>query len=261
MDLSGGEDIEENMLCEGSNSVDNILKTNDISTQNLPNSEKNLDDYANSSDSLSSSVSLSDSDLTSTDSEDSLALSESESITDVTPLNSPYCDSPLYQNKLPEHKLEDRNINPRNFDSGGMREGCSAPVVNVLMQAIAKLEIEAKKAEQPTVRVSPVRRRTVSYGGEDIKKVEQENHRLFKRLISQQNRVRTMHSSTGQPSQKSLSIKHQDLVKSDGDISVFMLAEATVDIFCIVFPMFSEQAKKLIFQGVDTMRFCSLSCV
>ncbi|GIX97265.1 hypothetical protein CEXT_513131 [Caerostris extrusa] len=146
MDLSGDEDIEENMLCEGSNSVDNILKTNDISTQNLPNSETNLDDYANSSDSLSSSVSLSDSDLTSTDSDDSLALSESESITDVTPLNSPYCDSPLYQNKLPEHKLEDRNINPRNFDSGGMREGCSAPVVNVLMQAIAKLEIEAKKS-------------------------------------------------------------------------------------------------------------------
>ncbi|GIX97263.1 hypothetical protein CEXT_513121 [Caerostris extrusa] len=29
-----------------------------------------------------------------------------------------------------------------------------------------------------------------------------------------------MHSSTGQPSQKSLSIKHQDIVKSDGDISV-----------------------------------------
>lgn len=64
-----------------------------------------FDDLIN--DSISS-ASMSDSDLTSTDSDDSLALSESESITDVTPLNSPYCDSPL----PPGRQVEDKNKVP-----------------------------------------------------------------------------------------------------------------------------------------------------
>ncbi|GFU58873.1 uncharacterized protein NPIL_231131 [Nephila pilipes] len=210
--------LEENKLGKGNSIVDkNITVSSDSSSQNEQNSptEMNTDDYINNSDSLSSSASISD--LTSTDSEDSLALSESESITDVTPLNSPYCDSPLSQSRLMDHKLEDKSS--RNYDNVEIRQGCCPPEVNVLMKAIEKLELEAKKAEQSSVRITPVRRRTVSCGSEDVKRMEQENNRLFKRVISQQSRIRTMYPTSSQPSRKSLSNKQQDLVKSDGDIS------------------------------------------
>ncbi|GBM07993.1 hypothetical protein AVEN_71442-1 [Araneus ventricosus] len=212
-----GDKMEEKMHCKNSSLADK--KLNDISSQNRQDSvnlEKSLDDFINNSD---SSASMSDSDLSLTDSDDSLALSESESITDVTPLNSPYYDSPLCQSRVSEHKLEDRSINPnRNLESGMKRDGCDPPEANILMQAIEKLEIEAKKGEQPTSRGSSSRRRTLSCGGEDVKRIEQENQRLFKRVIAQQNRMRALYSSPNQPCWKNM--KHPDLVKSDGDISV-----------------------------------------
>lgn len=222
MTCNGGAEstLEENKLGMINNIVDkNITLSSDSSPQNGLNSasETNSDECINNSDSLSSSASISDSDLTSTDSDDSLALSESESITDVTPLNSPYCDSPLSQSRLLDHKAEDKSS--RSYDNVEVRQGCCPPEVNVLMKAIEKLEIEAKKAEQSTVRVTPVRRRTVSCGSEDVKRMEQENNRLFKRVISQQSRIRTMYPTSSQPCRKSLNNKHQDLVKSDGDIS------------------------------------------
>ncbi|GFR15929.1 uncharacterized protein TNCT_546852 [Trichonephila clavata] len=211
--------LDENKLGMRNSIVDkNSTVSSDSSPQNGQNSasEMNLEEYINNSDSLSSSASISDSDLTSTDSEDSLALSESESITDVTPLNSPYCDSPLCQSRLLDHKAEDKSS--RNYDNLEMRQGCP-PEVNVLMKAIEKLEIEAKKAEQSAVRITPTRRRTVSCGSEDVKRMEQENNKLFKRVISQQSRIRTIYPTSSQSCRKSLNNKHQDLVKSDGDIS------------------------------------------
>ncbi|KAF8784280.1 uncharacterized protein LOC129958339 isoform X1 [Argiope bruennichi] len=215
-----GEEMEEKLRHKNSSLTDKTL--NDISSQDKQdcvNLEKSLDEFINNGDSLSSSASMSDSDLTSTDSDDSLALSESESITDVTPLNSPYCDSPLCQSRLSEYKLEDRSVNPtRNLDSGKKSDGCDPPEVNILMQAIEKLEIEAKKGEQPNPRGSSSRRRTVSCGGEDVKRIDQENQRLFKRVIAQQNRMRAMYSCPNQSCWKNM--KHPDLVKSDGDISV-----------------------------------------
>lgn len=184
-------------------------------------SERN-DDINQSSDSLSSSASISDSDLTSTDSDDSLALSESESITDVTPLNSPYCDSPLPQNRHIDFKSEDKNLsNPcRNAEYDASGDNCHRPEMNVLMKAIEKLELEAKNNSEFGFRESLMRRRAASFSNEEAKRIEQENQRLFKRVISQQNRIRAIYSTPNQPSSKSISFRHQDLVKSDGDISV-----------------------------------------
>lgn len=174
----------------------------------IPINDPTLDDFINNCDSLSSSASMSDSDLTSTDSDDSLALSESESITDVTPLNSPYCDSPLPQSRLLELKSsEERN-------KIAMRDS-TPPEVNVLMKAIEKLEVEAKKSERSQ------RRRAVSCGVEEGIRIDQENQKLFKKVISQQSRMRSMYPSTSQPSRKNISMnRHQDIVKSDGDVSV-----------------------------------------
>lgn len=206
-----GEDIlENNLLDKNIKPIDESpISALDSSERSepIPINDPTLDDYINNADSLSSSASFSDSDLTSTDSDDSLALSESESITDVTPLNSPYCDSPLPQSRLLELKSEERNKIP-------IRES-PPPEVNVLMKAIEKLEVEAKKSERSQ------RRRTVSCGVEEGIRIEQENQKLFKKVISQQSRMRFMYPSTSQPSRKNLSMnRHQDIVKSDGDVSV-----------------------------------------
>ncbi|KFM58527.1 hypothetical protein X975_00240, partial [Stegodyphus mimosarum] len=173
------------------------------------------DDIRNNSDSLSSSASISDSDLTSTDSEDSLALSESESITDVTPLNSPYCDSPLPQSRHADHKTDDKSSeNSSRVELTGARSNCCPPEVNILIKAIEKLEMETEKgSEQAGVHSSNIRKKA----GEELKRNEQENQRLFKRVISQ-SRMRSMYGQTGY--KNFTTGKLQDLVKSDSDISI-----------------------------------------
>lgn len=193
------------------------IKINELVGTNV--SDRNVEDLNQSSDSLSSSASLSDSDLTSTDSEDSLALSESESITDVTPLNSPYCDSPLPSRNI-DLKSDDRNFpNPcRNYDYDGSGDNCHRPEVNVLMKAIEKLE--ATNSSEFDYRETMMRRRAASLSNDESKKIELENQRLFKRVISKQNRMRSMYSTSNLPVGKNQSCKHQESMKSDGDISV-----------------------------------------
>lgn len=204
------------------------IKLNELVSINP--SDKNVEELNQSSDSLSSSASLSDSDLTSTDSEDSLALSESESITDVTPLNSPYCDSPIPQSRNIDAKSEDRNFsNPsRNYDYDGSGDNCHRPEVNVLMKAIEKLE--ATHSSEFDFRETMMRRRAASLSSEESKKIEMENQRLFKRVISKQNRMRAMYSASSLPPGKS-PCKHQEAVMSDSDIPVCFSIKAFLYIF------------------------------
>lgn len=175
-------------------------------------SERNADDINQSSDSLSSSASISDSDLTSTDSDDSLAISESESITDVTPLNSPYCDSPLPQGKS-------ITSSSRNIDFDGSSDNCYRPEMNVLMKAVEKLELEAKNNPEFGFRESIMRGRAASLSNEESKRIDQENQRLFKRVIAQQNRMKSMYATSYQPTSK-ISCKHQESTKHDADTAV-----------------------------------------
>lgn len=199
-------------------------KQTDLADKNA--SERNIDDTNQSSgDSLSSSASMTDSDLTSTDSDDSLALSESESITDVTPLNSPYCDSPLSQSRLIDYKSEDK-VFADVCKNDTAKESSHHPEMNVLMKAIEKLELEAKNNTEYGIRESVVRRRGASFSNEEAKKIELENQRLFKRVISQQNRIRSICTVPG----KNISCKNQGLVKSDGDIAVCFM-------FSVYFPL------------------------
>ena len=208
--LSSNRSAEVSVCCKFGD-----IKLNEFVGTNV--TERNAEDLNQSSDSLSS---LSDSDLTSTDSEDSLALSESESITDVTPLNSPYCDSPLPQNRNIDAKSDDRNFpNPcRNYDYDSSGDNCHRPEVNVLMKAIEKLE--ATHSSEFDFRETMMRRRAASLSSEESKKIELENQRLFKRVISKQNRMRSMYSASNLPPGKTSSCKHQELMKNDGDNTV-----------------------------------------
>ncbi|KAG8186942.1 hypothetical protein JTE90_028241 [Oedothorax gibbosus] len=205
MAFGGCDGLKTNMIDHKTvKDPDKILAPADSFDQSEP-SDPTFDDIIN--DSISSSSSMSDSDLTSTDSDDSLALSESESITDVTPLNSPYCDSPLPPNRLVEDKNKARE---------SVTPGTGPPEMNVLIKAIEKLEVETKKSEQAPSKSQ--RRRTVSCGVEEGLRIEQENQKLFKRVISQQSRMRAMYPSTSQPSRKNLSNNRRlEMSKDDGD--------------------------------------------
>lgn len=174
-----------------------------------------------------SSVSVTDSDGVSSLSEDSMeGLSESESITDVTPLHSPYmCDSPVPTNKLSRSKLalpESSNVNgigkaesSSGSDSdesafGAKRKGSvkfagkvrlgagkqqkDSVDIQLLVDAIRQLE--AHQCDQPsavrTRRCDPPSmakgRKNMSFTNEEVQKIDRENQRLLKRILAQQNR-------------------------------------------------------------------------
>lgn len=222
--LKNKEEVEK----ENIRNMDDLVScsTNDRTLSEVdkyvPDENDDDDDVNLSSDSLSSSASVSDSDLTSTDSDDSLALSESESITDVTPLNSPYCDSPIPQSKHIEYPPEDKNPS-RDVDSA-VSGGSHRPEVNVLMKAIEKLELEAKSNSELGNRDNVQQRKAPPFSNEETKKIEQENQRLLKRVISQQNRIRSIYSTSNASGTKAIPCRHQELVKSDGDISYNVLS-------------------------------------
>lgn len=144
-------------------------------------------------------------------------LSESESITDVTPLHSPYmCDSPVPAVKLPVSKLtmqataaasdsSSGSESDRSSFSGARRKSAVAagrvrlgtkhhqrePVdLQLLVDAIRRLE--AHQCEQSRARKeAPVKgRKNMSFSNEEVQRIDRENQRLFKRILAQQNRPR-----------------------------------------------------------------------
>ncbi|XP_075544205.1 uncharacterized protein LOC142578652 isoform X1 [Dermacentor variabilis] len=155
-------------------------------------------------------------------------LSESESITDVTPLHSPYmCDSPVPVMKLPVSKLtmSEAGINgvsrsgdsssgsdsDRSSFSGARRKRSSAvplpgkvrlgskhqqrePVdLQLLVDAIRRLEAhQCEQGQANRARKEPRAkgRKNMSFSNEEVQRIDRENQRLLKRILAQQNRPR-----------------------------------------------------------------------
>ncbi|XP_065310427.2 cilia- and flagella-associated protein 97-like [Dermacentor albipictus] len=155
-------------------------------------------------------------------------LSESESITDVTPLHSPYmCDSPVPVMKLPVSKLtmSEAGINgvsrsgdsssgsdsDRSSFSGARRKRSSAgplpgkvrlgskhqqrePVdLQLLVDAIRRLEAhQCEQGQANRAREEPRAkgRKNMSFSNEEVQRIDRENQRLLKRILAQQNRPR-----------------------------------------------------------------------
>uniref|UniRef100_A0A224Y4B7 Protein containing KIAA1430 domain n=1 Tax=Rhipicephalus zambeziensis TaxID=60191 RepID=A0A224Y4B7_9ACAR len=149
-------------------------------------------------------------------------LSESESITDVTPLHSPYmCDSPVPAMKLPVSKLtmqagcaaatgdsSSGSESDRSSFSGARRKSAVAagkvrlgtkhhqrePVdLQLLVDAIRRLE--AHQCEQSRTsrarKEAPAKgRKNMSFSNEEVQRIDRENQRLLKRILAQQNRPR-----------------------------------------------------------------------
>uniref|UniRef100_A0A2R5L4H6 Cilia- and flagella-associated protein 97 n=1 Tax=Ornithodoros turicata TaxID=34597 RepID=A0A2R5L4H6_9ACAR len=172
-----------------------------------------------------SSVSVTDSDGVSSLSEDSMeGLSESESITDVTPLHSPYmCDSPVPTTKMPISKLalpgstngRERADTSSGSDSDGppydtkrknsvklrgkVRLGTGTKQedsvdLRLLVDAIRQLEahqcdqtssVRTRRCEPSSVAKG---RKNMSFTNEEVQNIDRENQRLLKRILAQQNR-------------------------------------------------------------------------
>ncbi|KAL3235870.1 hypothetical protein MRX96_022378 [Rhipicephalus microplus] len=118
-------------------------------------------------------------------------LSESESITDVTPLHSPYmCDSPVPAVKLPWRQTQKRR-RLRERSAWEPKHHQREPVdLQLLVDAIRRLE--AHQCEQSRARKeAPVKgRKNMSFSNEEVQRIDRENQRLLKRILAQQNRPR-----------------------------------------------------------------------
>lgn len=187
----------------------------EIKCQSTEDCEIDLSSVGNeqeSSESLSSSVSMSDS-------EDSLNISESESITDVTPLHSPYCHSPLPRSKsdirnasMDIELLHSESENPLKFPSNitktkefpktafvrrSMIESKTLDM-NELLEAVKQLESHQRsRIIRPRNCVTPPltrRRKCLSFSNDEICNIDQENQRLFKKLISIHSRKKSKYS-------------------------------------------------------------------
>lgn len=178
------------------------------------NVEKMKDDDNDKEDchSVSSSVSMTDSEESSL-SEDSFdELTESDSITDVTPLTSPCCDSPLpeflktdncqHRRKLNDYSDDkmstDFNVKKRenvkfsdNVQWNSTAESNTVDL-NTLLCAIKQLELEQNKnsSENKPFQAKCLNsaRKNMSFSNEEVRQIDQENQRLLKKILSQQNR-------------------------------------------------------------------------
>lgn len=212
------------------------------------------DDASSSEDtsSQSSSISMSDSDGGSSLSDESFeSLTDSESITDVTPLNSPYfCDSPRPQstcsrlidrpklksrtllNKSPDKEMDyyDDN-NASNSESLARRkkdivrfedeiqpnptssdQTDGSIDLNVLVAAIQKLEVQQNRylnlsksrncstppvgaQSRPLLQRAPCTtsksRKNMSFSNDEVRRIDQENQRLLKKIVTQQSRQKS----------------------------------------------------------------------
>ncbi|KAH9373420.1 hypothetical protein HPB48_009465 [Haemaphysalis longicornis] len=164
-----------------------------------------------------SSVSVTDSDGLSSLSEGSMEdLSESESITDVTPLHSPYmCDSPVPTVKLPLSKLAlpESALNgvargarrrpphavklANKVRLGGKNQPRDSVDLQLLVDAIRRLEAhqceqgQASRARKEAVASNLAKgRKNMSFSNEEVQRIDRENQRLLKRILAQQNRPR-----------------------------------------------------------------------
>ncbi|XP_022257519.1 cilia- and flagella-associated protein 97-like [Limulus polyphemus] len=200
----------------------------------VSNDTKDKSKYENTdkTDRASPTSSLSTSDSDDLTSEDSLdGLSESDSITDVTPLSSPYwCDSPLPQCKsfkrLPCETNESEQNNKESCREGASNEQVIKKQENVkfsesaywqsenfqeldelnqVVEALQALETRSRNErtniKQRNCVTPPVLkgRKNMSFSNQQVHQIDQENQRLLRKILAQQNRSKAQCGSDSRP--------------------------------------------------------------
>lgn len=166
-----------------------------------------------SDDSSISSMSESESDVSSV-SEDSFELDGgSDSMTDVTPLNSPYkCDSPM-PNKLKFQKEKASEIIGKDLKKEGVKfpddldkkdcSKCDAIDIHELLKAVKRLEMgqnintvcRGKSATPSVITQNAKCRKNLSFSNEEVRRIDNDNQVLLKKIVAQQTRQKPRTSS------------------------------------------------------------------
>ncbi|GFT22836.1 hypothetical protein NPIL_274691 [Nephila pilipes] len=170
------------------------------------------DDHEISDDSSISSMS---SESLSSVSEDSFELNESDSMTDVSSLASPYnCYSPT---------LGDQNVKPEKLTKpvgkGLKKEGvkftddvdkqqcakCNNIDFHELVNAMNRLKMKqnvspicAAKCKSPVISHNANCRKNFSFSNAEVRKIDHDNQVLLKKIVAQQNRPKSNHLSSTQ---------------------------------------------------------------
>lgn len=164
------------------------------------------DEIEISDDSSISSMSESESEVSSV-SEDSFELGEeSDSMTDVTPLNSPYkCNSPI-PNRLKFQHVKASEITEKDFKKEGVKfpddldkkdcSKCDAIDIQELLKAVKRLEMgqnintvcRGKSAPPSVITQNAKCRKNLSFSNEEVRRIDNDNQVLLKKIVAQQTR-------------------------------------------------------------------------
>lgn len=166
------------------------------------------DDTEISDDSSLSSMSESESEISS-EGDDSFELNESDSMTDVTPLMSPcLCSSPMPTGKnllsekatgnSPKEAKKEGVKFPEDIDKKECSK-CEAIDLQELLKAVKRLEMgqnlnsvcKEKCVKTPPIITQNVKsRKNMSFSNEEVRRIDNENQILLKKIIAQQNRLK-----------------------------------------------------------------------
>lgn len=153
-----------------------------------------------SSEELSAS-SISDTDVTSSSSEEDSFENpnESDSMTDVSPLPSPYnCDTPDTPQDQSGTNLRVKS-HPLKYGFHNTRCKCQygKASVEALLEAVKRLELAQNSHESSLRKETPVstsrskHKKNMSFSNEQVRQIDHENQRLLKRILVQQHRPKT----------------------------------------------------------------------
>lgn len=198
----------------GKNSPSTSKKRKPVLSPRLKSKIFNYDDNEISDDSSISSMSESESDISSV-SDDSFGLNEeSDSMTDVSPLMTPNkCNSPMPGGS----KLQKEN-SAENILKGTKKEGvkfpdqlehkecpkCNAIDIHELLNAVKRLEIgqnintvcKEKCSTPPIITQNAKCRKNLSFSNEEVRRIDNDNQILLKKIVAQQTRYKPRSSGS-----------------------------------------------------------------
>lgn len=210
------------------------------------------DDNEISDDSSISSMSAS------SESEDSFELDGSDSMTDVSPLPSPYtCYTPTAgdQNAKSDETDEAKEMKKEgvkfNDEVGKKRcEKCDTIDFHELVSAMNRLQMKQNarsvstcsgKCRSPVLTQNARCRKNLSFSNEEVRKIDGDNQILLKKIVAQQNRAKTPSSSTAniRPSSAVNRQRHQRQIELENLVCVHIVNANNALVYYILYVTFS----------------------
>ncbi|GIY52319.1 hypothetical protein CDAR_207831 [Caerostris darwini] len=181
----------------------------------------------------SSISSMSSSESVSSVSEDSFELNDSDSMTDVSSLESPYnCYTPIISDENNKAEINPGAIKEIHKDGVKFMDDvdkkqcakCNSIDFHELVNAMNRLQMKqnansvcATKCESPIITHNAKCRKNFSFSNEKVRKIDNDNQVLLKKIMAQQNRVKS-HNVSAAPIRSSSAVnrhRHQRQIEME----------------------------------------------